>query len=67
MAKSTRGVRPGPKRPFLSTTPSSFQRLGRHQPAPDLSRDARRRLAMLEWQAATDALAHASSPVRTIR
>ena len=49
MAKSTRGVRPGRKRPFLSTTPSSFQRLGRHQPAPDLSRDARRRLAMLDW------------------
>ncbi len=49
MAKSTRGVLPGPKRPYLSTTPSSFQRLGRHQPAPDLSRDARRRLAMLDW------------------
>lgn len=49
MAKSTRGVLGGRKHPYLSTTPSSFQRLGRHQPAPDLSRDARRRLAMLDW------------------
>jgi putative transposase len=50
MAKSTRGVRPGRKHPSASSTPGSFQRLWRnHQPAPDLSRDARRRLAMLDW------------------
>lgn len=62
MAKSTRGVRPGPRRPFLSTAPSSFQRLGRHQPAPDLSRDARRRLAMLDWHRA-----HGGNVSRTAR
>lgn len=52
MAKSTRGVRPGRKDPCLSTMPSAVLRLGRRPPAPDLSRDARQRLAMLDWHRA---------------
>jgi putative transposase len=49
MAKSTRGARAGRKTPYLDTSPSGFRWLGRHRPGPDLSRDARRRLAMLDW------------------
>lgn len=49
MAKSTRGVRAGRRTPYLDTSPSGFRWLGRHGPGPDLSRDARRRLAMLDW------------------
>ncbi len=49
MAKSTRGVRPGRKHPSVVAVPGSFQRLWHRPPAPDLSREARRRLAMLDW------------------
>jgi transposase InsO family protein len=63
MAKSTRGVRPGRKHPVAYASPGSFQRLERrYLPAPDLSRDARRRLAMLDWH-----LAHGGSVSRTAR
>lgn len=62
MAKSTRGVRPGRKHPSAPLAPGSFQRLWRHQPAPDLSRDARRRLAMLDWHRA-----HGANVSRTAR
>jgi putative transposase len=63
MAKSTRGVRAGRKHPSLALAPGSFQRLWRHhQPAPDLSRDARRRLAMLDWHRA-----HGANVSRTAR
>jgi len=49
MAKSTRGARSGRKTPYLDTSPSGFRWLGRHRPGPELGRDARRRLAMLDW------------------
>jgi putative transposase len=63
MAKSTRGVRPGRKHPYLTTIPSPLQRLARqYQPAPVLSRDARRRLAMLDWHRA-----HGQNVSRTAR
>lgn len=63
MAKSTRGVRPGRKHPSVPVAPGSFQRLWRHhQPAPDLSREARRRLAMLDWHRA-----HGGNVSRTAR
>jgi transposase InsO family protein len=42
--------------------PGAFQRLWHHQPAPDLSRDARRRLAMLDWHGA-----HGANVSRTAR
>jgi transposase InsO family protein len=42
--------------------PGAFQRLWHHQPAPDLSRDARRRLAMLDWHRA-----HGANVSRTAR
>jgi putative transposase len=54
MAKSTRGVRPGRMHPTIHVVPGSFQAVGHHLPAPDLSRDARRRLAMLDWHRAHD-------------
>jgi putative transposase len=49
MAKSTRGVRPGRMHPTIHVMPGAFQAVGHHPPAPELSRDARRRLAMLDW------------------
>jgi transposase InsO family protein len=62
MAKSTRGVRPGRKHPSGPLVPGSVQRLWRQQLAPDLSRDARRRLAMLDWHRA-----HGGNVSRTAR
>ena len=62
MAKSTRGVRAGRKNPCLATSPTAFEWLGRRQPGPDLSRDARRRLAMLDWHRA-----HGGNVSRTAR
>lgn len=52
MAKSTRGVRPGRLHPNIVAVPWAVQRLRHHGLAPDLSRDARRRLAMLDWHRA---------------
>lgn len=48
MAKSTRGVRPGRKHPSIATAPRGFQRLW-HRPPVSVSRQARARLAMLDW------------------
>lgn len=62
MAKSTRGVRRGNHRRSVKPVPHAFLRLGRHQLAPDLSRDARRRLAMLDWHRA-----HGGNVSRTAR
>jgi putative transposase len=49
MAKSTRGVRPGRRQPLTVLVPGAIQAVRRHDPAPDLTRAARRRLAMLDW------------------
>jgi transposase InsO family protein len=47
----------------ISPVPGAFHRLWRgHQPPPDLSRDARRRLAMLDWHRA-----HGGNVSRTAR
>ena len=62
MAKSTRGVRPGRKHPHVVVVPAGLQRLRRHDVAPELSRDARRRLAMLDWHRA-----HGGNVARTAR
>ena len=62
MAKSTRGVRPGRKHPSTTMAPGSFQSVWQHPPAPDLSRDARRRLVMLDWHRA-----HGENVSRTAR
>ena len=62
MAKSTRGVRPGRRHPSVVLVPGSIQRVRRHDLAPDLSRDARRRLAMLDWHRA-----HGANVSRTAR
>lgn len=62
MAKSTRGVRPGPRHPSLSIRPAPFVRVGRRPPPPDLSREARLRLAMLDWHEA-----HGRNVSRTAR
>ena len=62
MAKSTRGVRPGRKHPSATMAPGSFQSVWQHPPAPDLSRDARRRLVMLDWHRA-----HGENVSRTAR
>jgi transposase InsO family protein len=62
MAKSTRGVRRGRRHPASVLVPGSFQRLWQHDLAPDLSRDARRRLAMLDWHRA-----HGGNVSRTAR
>ena len=62
MAKSTRGVRPGRRHPTIRVGPGPFQSLGRHGLAPELSRDARRRLAMVDWH-----WAHGRNVSRTAR
>jgi putative transposase len=62
MAKSTRGVRRGRRQPNAVLVPFGFQRLRRHDLAPDLSREARRRLAMLDWHRA-----HGANVSRTAR
>src|SRR3972149_5322419 len=49
MAKSTRGVRPPRCHPVAVLVPLGFQRLRQRDVAPDLSREARARLAMLDW------------------
>lgn len=49
MAKSTRGVLRGRRHPLLVPAPGPIRYVRDHQLAPDLSRDARRRLAMLDW------------------
>jgi len=49
MAKSTRGVRPPRCHPVAVLVPFGFQRLRQRDVAPDLSREARARLAMLDW------------------
>ncbi len=51
MAKSTRGVRPGRRRPLLVAAPAGVQRL-RARPPAELTRRARARLAMLDWHRA---------------
>lgn len=62
MAKSTRGVRPGRRHPNTVAAPWAVQRLRHRDIAPDLSRDARRRLAMLDWHRA-----HGANVSRTAR
>ena len=62
MAKSTRGVRRGRRHPASVLVPGSFQRVWHHDLAPDLSRDARRRLSMLDWHRA-----HGANVSRTAR
>jgi putative transposase len=62
MAKSTRGVRPGRKHPNVVLVPFGFQRLRQRDVAPDLSRAARARLAMLDWHRA-----HGRNVSRTAR
>ena len=62
MAKSTRGVRRGRRHPASVLAPGSFQRFWHHDLAPDLSRDARRRLGMLDWHRA-----HGGNVSRTAR
>jgi transposase InsO family protein len=48
MAKSTRGVRAGRRHPSATLVPGSFQRLWHHPPVT-VSREVRRRLAMVDW------------------
>ena len=62
MAKSTRGVRPGRRHPLLVAAPAGVQRLRRHGVAPELSRQAQARLAMLDWHRA-----HGGNVSRTAR
>ena len=62
MAKSTRGVIPGRKHPSMVVAPGPVQGLWRGGLPPDLSRDARRRLAMLDWHRA-----HGGNVSRTAR
>ena len=62
MAKSTRGVRPGRRHPTIRAVPGPFLALGRRPPAPELSRAARIRLAMLDWHRS-----HGENVARTAR
>jgi len=62
MAKSTRGVRPGRRHPNLVAVPWAVQYIRQHDLAPDLSRDARRRVALLDWHRA-----HGANVSRTAR
>lgn len=62
MAKSTRGVRRGRRHPAIVLAPGSFQRFWHRALPPDLSHDARRRLAMLDWHRA-----HGANVSRTAR
>jgi len=62
MAKSTRGVRPGRRHPTAVLAPGSVQAIWRRQLAPDLSRQARVRLEMLDWHHA-----HGANVSRTAR
>ena len=62
MAKSNRAMRRDRNRRSAKPIPHAFLRLGRQQLAPDLSRDARRRLAMLDWHRA-----HGGNVSRTAR
>ena len=62
MAKSTRGVRPGRRHPTIRAVPGPFLALGRRPPAPELSRAARVRLAMLDWHRS-----HGENVARTAR
>lgn len=62
MAKSTRAMRRDRHRRSAKPIPHAFLRLGRYQPAPELSREARRRLAMLDWHRA-----HGGNVSRTAR
>jgi len=60
VAKSTR--RRPPAQPNVVVYPASFQRAWRMRPAPDLSRIARVRLAMLDWHRS-----HGENVARTAR
>lgn len=62
MSKSTRGVRRARRTPVIVPGSATTQRLWRRPPAPELSRDARRRLAMLDWHRA-----HGGNVSRTAR
>ena len=62
MAKSTRGVRPPRRQPNAVLVPFGFQRVRHHDLAPELSRDGRARLAMLDWHRA-----HGGNVSRTAR
>lgn len=62
MAKSTRGVRRGRRHPSVTAAPGAIQAIWRRQLPPDLSRDARRRLTMVDWHRA-----HGQNVSRTAR
>ena len=62
MAKSTRGVRPGRRHPTILGVPRPVLALGRRPPAPELSRAAQVRLAMLDWHRS-----HGENVARTAR
>jgi len=62
MAKSTRGVRRGRRHPSVTLHSPAFLAVARRGEPPALSRDARRRLAMLDWHRA-----HGANVSRTAR